>query len=130
VSGSAIIDTNVIIKMLNGNESAKRLFEKIERAFIPVTVVGELFYGAYKSSRQQENMELFEAVLEDFELLPIDAATARSYALIKADLQICGFTIPENDLWIAAAAHANRCSLATFDAHFKHISQIEIIAPK
>jgi tRNA(fMet)-specific endonuclease VapC len=116
--------------MLNGNEPAKRLLEEIERAFVPVTVVGELFYGARKSVRQQENMELFEAVLEDFELLPIDIATASSYAIIKADLQIRGFTIPENDLWIAAAAHANRCSLATFDAHFKHVSQIEVITPE
>jgi tRNA(fMet)-specific endonuclease VapC len=127
MNGNAVIDTNVIIKMLNGDETARTLLENIERAFVPVTVAGELFYGARKSSRRQENMELFEAALADFELLPIDVATARSYAIIKADLQIRGFTIPENDLWIAAAAHANQCPLATFDAHFKNISQIEII---
>jgi predicted nucleic acid-binding protein len=86
MSGNVVVDTNVIIRMLNGDDSAKKLLGSIARAFVPVTVAGELFYGARKSARQQENTDLFEAVLEDFELLPLDVMAAKSYALIKADL--------------------------------------------
>jgi tRNA(fMet)-specific endonuclease VapC len=123
----SVVDTNVIIKMLNNDEAAIGLLEKIERAYVPVIVMGELFYGAYKSSRQRENMELFQTLLSEFEILFVDDETARSYAAIKANLVKSGVTIPENDLWIAAIAHANKLSLATFDAHFKNIFQVEVL---
>ena len=92
-----------------------------------MVVVGELFYGAYKSARKDENMALFTAVLSTFEILPIDEPVAVSYAIIKTDLIKNGIKIPENDLWIAATAHANDLSLATFDSHFENISIIKII---
>jgi tRNA(fMet)-specific endonuclease VapC len=126
VNGS-VIDTNVIIKMLNNDQTAILLLEKAGRAFVPVIVVGELFYGAYKSSKREANIALFQMVLAQFEILTVDDETARSYGMIKADLAKIGFSIPENDLWIAATAHAHNLSLATFDAHFKNIAQINIV---
>jgi predicted nucleic acid-binding protein len=64
MSGSAI-DTNVVIKMLRNDDAAICLLRRIERAYIPVIASGELFYGAYKSLRRQENMELFQIVFSD-----------------------------------------------------------------
>jgi tRNA(fMet)-specific endonuclease VapC len=124
MSGS-VIDTNVIIKMLNNDEAAISLLSGIEQAYLPVTVVGELYYGAMRSSHKQENMAVFQQVISDFEILPIDIETADSYASIKAGLVASGINIPENDLWIAACAHAHQLSLATFDGHFSHIHSIE-----
>jgi tRNA(fMet)-specific endonuclease VapC len=122
----SVVDTNVIIRMLNGDNEAIETLEKIEKVFVPIVVVGELFYGAYKSARKDENMALFTAVLSTFEILPVDEATAVSYALIKTDLTKNAIKIPENDLWIAATAHANDLTLATFDSHFENISMIKI----
>ena len=123
----SVIDTNVIIKMLNGDKTTIEMLDKIEKVFVPIVVVGELFYGAYKSARKDENMALFTAVLSTFETLPVDEAVAVSYAEIKTDLIKNGVKIPENDLWIAATAKANNLSLATFDSHFENISSIKII---
>jgi len=123
----SVIDTNVIIRMLKGDKTAVEMLDNIENAFVPIVVVGELFYGAYKSACKDDNMALFTAVLSTFEILPADEATAVSYALIKTDLIKNGIQIPENDLWIAAAAHAKNLSLATFDSHFENISRIKII---
>jgi tRNA(fMet)-specific endonuclease VapC len=124
----SVIDTNVIIRMLNNDEAAVNLLNSISGAFIPIIVVGELFYGAEKSARGQENMELFRKVIDSFDgILTVDEIVAESYGAIKFDLKKNGFTIPENDLWIAAVAHAHDLPLATFDGHFKHISRIEVI---
>jgi tRNA(fMet)-specific endonuclease VapC len=124
----SVIDTNVIIRMLNGDESAIDLLSTVSGAFIPIIVVGELFYGAKKSAHAQENMALFRKVIDSFDgILAIDETVAEAYGAIKFDLKKNGFTIPENDLWIAAVAHAHDFPLATFDEHFKHISCIEII---
>ncbi|MDR1916010.1 MAG: type II toxin-antitoxin system VapC family toxin [Synergistaceae bacterium] len=124
----SVIDTNVIIRMLNGDEAAINLLNTVGRAFIPIIVVGELFYGAAKSTRRQENMELFRRAIDSFDgILTVDETVAESYGVIKFDLKKNGFTIPENDLWIAAVSHAHDLPLATFDEHFKHISRIEVI---
>ncbi|GBR76545.1 hypothetical protein NO2_1078 [Candidatus Termititenax persephonae] len=53
MSGS-VVDANVIIKMLHNEKAALELLAKIDEAFIPVIVAGELFYGAYKSSNPQK----------------------------------------------------------------------------
>ena len=123
----SVIDTNVVIKMLKGDKIAVETLDKIEKIFVPIVVVGELFYGAHKSARKDDNMALFTAVLSTFEILPVDEAVAISYALIKTDLMKNGTKIPENDVWIAAVAHANDLSLVTFDSHFENISRIKII---
>jgi predicted nucleic acid-binding protein len=123
----SVIDTNVITKMLINDQAAIDLLSKVKRAYVPVQVVGELFYGAEKSTRRQENMDLFENVLVDFEILPTSKSTAASYAIIKAKLVKAGYNIPDNDIWIAAAAHEHNLTVATFDNHFAFIQDIDLL---
>jgi tRNA(fMet)-specific endonuclease VapC len=125
----SVIDTSVIIRMMNGDGAAVNLLRQITEKYVPVIVVGELFFGAYKSARRDANLEKLQGVLACFNELQVTGAVARSYATIKADLQKQGTPIPENDLWIAATARAYRLPVATFDEHFKRISLIEIISP-
>ena len=54
-----MLDTNVIIKFLAGDEAAKRLLEKASDISVSVIVAGELQYGAQKSSRTESNLALF-----------------------------------------------------------------------
>jgi predicted nucleic acid-binding protein len=73
-------------------------------------------------------MELFRKTLEKYEPLSLDNDTiAVSYGLIKSELEKKGKKIPENDIWIAAAAHVYDLSIATFDQHFTYISQIHLV---
>jgi predicted nucleic acid-binding protein len=127
MSGS-IIDTNVIIKMLHGDQEAIELFQKVEKAYISTIIKGELYYGAAKSARREANMELFRKTLANYEILSLDGENvAISYALIKSELEKKGKKIPENDIWIAAAAHVYGLSVATFDQHFSYISRIQLV---
>ena len=120
MSGSAI-DTNVIIKFLNGDEKARQIFDENQDIAIPVTVVGELSFGACKSARRQENLELFNGFVSQYSILPIDKTVADIYGEIKASLASKGINLPENDIWIAATAKANNRKIISFDAHFSHI---------
>lgn len=45
MSGS-LIDTNIIIKLLNGDQKAVELFDSLDGIHISVITAGKLFYGA------------------------------------------------------------------------------------
>ena len=94
----SVIDTNVIIRMLNNDKTVIRLLDGVQQAYLPVIVAGELMYGAYKSARKKENLELFRRVISEFEILLVNNEISNSYALIKAELAKIGKPVPENDL--------------------------------
>jgi predicted nucleic acid-binding protein len=113
--------------MLSNDLEAIALMRKVSKVYVAVPVVGELFYGAEKSARKQENMMLFEQTLSDFELLPTTKATAACYAKIKNKLVKSGHSIPDNDIWIAASACEHGLPVATFDGHFSYIEEVELL---
>ena len=123
----SVLDTNVITKLLDKNPAAITLIQKIEKYFTSVVVVGELYFAAANSSRREANFENFRKVLSCMEIIPLDDAVCMSYSEIKLELKKKGKPIPDNDIWIAACAHAHDLSVATFDLHFSEISQIETV---
>jgi tRNA(fMet)-specific endonuclease VapC len=54
-------------------------------------------------------------------------ATAIHYAQISADLAQKGRPIPENHIWIAAMALECAMPLATRDAHFGHVTGLQLL---
>jgi len=127
MNGKYIVDTNVIIRLLAANERSVELFDQADYIYIPVIVVGELRYGAENSSRKQTNLDIFNDFISQYEVLDVDLSVAREYGEIKAQLKSIGMTIPENDIWIAAIAKANACSLLTFDSHFTKVDGLKVI---
>jgi predicted nucleic acid-binding protein len=122
-----MLDTNVVIKYLAGDESAKQLIDNASRVSVSVIVVGELHYGVQKSSRKVSNLALFSNFLSNFSIIPVDENTATIYGEIKEKLRIIGISLPENDVWIAATAISRQCKLLTFDAHFKSIDGLVVV---
>ena len=53
-SGRFLLDTNIVIALLQGNDEVLSNLEKAAEVFIPAVVVGELFFGAAKSARPSE----------------------------------------------------------------------------
>ena len=126
MSGS-VLDTNVITKLLKHDPAAISLIQKIDRFFTSIIVVGELYFAAANSSRQESNFKNIKDALSCMEIIPIDDAVCLSYAEIKIDLKKKGKPIPDNDIWIAACACVHGLSVATFDHHFSEISLIELV---
>ncbi|MDX1925273.1 MAG: type II toxin-antitoxin system VapC family toxin [Pirellulaceae bacterium] len=124
MSGSYLLDTNFVISILNGSQPAIRDISDADAYYVSSTVVGELYYGAFKSTHVNQNLEKIGRFLDCISSLPCDAGTSQIYGSIKAALMRKGKPIPENDLWIAATALQHSLTLATFDAHFGIIDGI------
>jgi predicted nucleic acid-binding protein len=122
-----MLDTNVIIKYLAGDELAKQLIDNVTTISVSVIVVGELHYGAQKSSRTESNLALFESFLSNFDIIPVDKHIAVAYGKIKEQLRDAGINIPENDIWIAATAKSRQSRLLSFDIHFRSIKGLDVV---
>jgi tRNA(fMet)-specific endonuclease VapC len=127
MNGKIILDSNVIIDFLRGNNDyINNLIEK-ETVFISVIVLGELIFGAENSPNLKKHLAKVDAFLEKATVVYIDETTARIYGKIRADLRKEGKPIPENDIWIAAIALQHNFILATNDNHFKKVNLLKII---
>lgn len=82
-----------------------------------------MYYGAYKSSRQQENLALLKNLSACFSSLAFDGMSAQVFGQIRADLQSKGTPIGPYDLQIAAIALANDLTLVTHNT--REFSRIE-----
>jgi tRNA(fMet)-specific endonuclease VapC len=109
-----LLDTNAVITLLNDKTSnaGRRLRrEKPDDVAIPAIVVHELFYGAFKSSRVEQNLALIDAL--QFAVLEFDKEDARQAGAIRALLVAKGTPIGAYDVLIAGQAVARNLILVT-----------------
>ena len=119
-----LLDTNAIIALQRDDAALKTLLASATDVFIPVVAVGELYFGAYKSQRVEENRRAVAAFIANRVLLPVDADTTDIYGQIKQQLRAKGRPIPENDIWIAAQSIQHDLILITDDAHMGEIDTL------
>ncbi|NER07011.1 MAG: type II toxin-antitoxin system VapC family toxin [Okeania sp. SIO3C4] len=127
MNGSYLIDTNIIIKLFANSPEIIEKLKEYSGVLIPVTVIGELYYGAYNSVQIEHNEGIIDSLADKFEIINIDRNTAKVYGQIKAKLKKQGTPIPENDIWIAAAALQFSLPVLTNDKHFSKIDGLEVI---
>jgi tRNA(fMet)-specific endonuclease VapC len=104
MNGRHLLDTNIVIALFASDPDVMDFLNDAEEVFIPSIVIGELYYGAHKSSRAKENVARIDDFAASNVILSCDAETARWYGEAKDKLRQRGRPIPENDLWIAAIA--------------------------
>ena len=127
MAGDALLDTNIVIGFLSDMEGIQaRLSAKYQRVVVSTTVLGELIYGAMNSARIDENLARIEELMTDLAVLMLDGATAYEYGRVKQSLRSKGRMIPDNDLWIAAAAIQNHLTLVTKDRHFESVDNLDL----
>ncbi|MEI8194923.1 MAG: type II toxin-antitoxin system VapC family toxin [Phycisphaerae bacterium] len=130
MSGSNIaLDTSAAVAFLNDEPAMREKLIQFDHFHISAPALGELFFGTWNSEQLARNQRKLEFFVGDCHVLDITAATARVYAQIRLDLKRRGKPIPENDLWIAAACLEHGLPLATRDAHFTHVSGLDIVNP-
>ncbi len=103
------------------------MLSNLDRAgevFVPAVALGELFFGAVKSGRPAENTARVEQFASERTVITCDLDVAREYGRLKQRLKEKGRPIPENDIWIAAAAKHHEMVLATRDRHFVEIEDL------
>jgi tRNA(fMet)-specific endonuclease VapC len=123
MSGRYLLDTNVIIALFAREQTVLDRLATAEAVFVPVVALGELYYGARKSGRVEQNLERIDEFAAAATLLDCTQATAQHYGEIKNGLLAKGRPIPENDIWIGAVGMQHSLTVATRDHdHFSQIS--------
>ena len=109
-------DTNAWIALINPRPSpVKQQFESRtpNRIFLCDVVQAELYYGAFRSTRRDDNLTLLRQLFATFVSLPFDSAAARACGEIRATLAAAGTPIGAYDLQIAAIALTRGLNVVT-----------------
>lgn len=110
-----LLDTNILIAMSKERPGlADRLAAYPASAILlSSVVVAEIEYGIAKSTRREHNQRVFDALLGGFNVVAFDAAAAKQYGPIRAQLEKRGQLIGPYDLMIAAQALSLDATLVT-----------------
>jgi len=119
MNGRYLLDTNIVIALFADESAVTDRLREAEEIFVPSIVLGELYYGARRSSHVKENVARIDDFATGNIVLGCDTETARQYGEIKNGLRRKGHPIPENDIWIAAIALRNDLTLVARDAHYQ-----------
>jgi tRNA(fMet)-specific endonuclease VapC len=109
-------DTNAWIHFLNPQPSSvKTAFSRYsaDKIFLCDIVKAELYFGAYKSTRREQNLDLIKQLDAGFPSIPFDGNAANIFGKIRADLAKVGTPIGPYDLQIAAIALSRNFTLIT-----------------
>jgi len=126
MSGRILLDTNIVIALFGREAVIEQRLAEAEEVFVSSIVLGELYYGAQKSTRVETNVTRVNTFAASNAILGCDTTTAQYYGAIKNQLRAKGQPIPENDIWIAAIAKQHQLTLVTRDGHFRAVDGLTI----
>lgn len=127
MNGRISLDTNIVIRLFKNDPEIIRTLTTVSTFCLPVPVIAEILFTARNSSRQKENLKIYNEFIDVCEALNITRETADHYSSIRLELKRKGRPIPENDLWIAAICREQNLPLLTGDAHFDNINDLKVI---
>jgi tRNA(fMet)-specific endonuclease VapC len=127
-TGRFLLDTNIVIALFAREAAVQQRLAEAREVFVPSIVLGELYYGARKSTRVTENLARIDEFVASSTVLPCDTTTAQQYGNIKNQLRAKGRPIPENDIWIAVIAMQYQLTLVARDGHFHEVDGLQVEA--
>ena len=130
MNGRFAVDTNAVVDYLRQSRSPPPALLTASEILLPLTVLGELFAGAFASDRVSENLDAIARLASMWTLLVSDAETARIYGRIRAEDRGRRTELTEptkNDFWIAAVCLQSRVPLLTNDKTFDGIEGLEVV---
>ena len=127
MTGRYLFDTNAIIALFAHEQTVLDRLAAANAVFIPVVALGELYYGARRSGRVEQNLGRIDEFAAAATLLDCNQVTARRFGDIKNGLRAKGRPIPENDIWISAVGMQHDLTVATRDHdHFSRVSGLRL----
>lgn len=126
MNGKFILDTNIIIALFAKDPAIHDCIANAAEVFVPSIAIGELYFGAFKSQKIQENIRRIDEFVLNNTILACNTDTARRYGELKNRLKEKGKPLPENDIWIAAIAKQYELTLVTKDEHFEAVEDLRV----
>ena len=121
-----LLDTNVVVQLVRWNEIGQRidrtfgLLAREEKPLISVVTVGECHALAAHRNWGSDKRNVLNALLHELVIVDIhNGKVLAAYAEIDAFLKKNGRAVGNNDVWIAACAHAAGAVLLTTDKDFE-----------
>lgn len=113
-----LLDTNIVIYTIKNRPSQVREQFVLHdgRMAISSVTLGELVYGAQRSSQPERNLKDIESLLARIDVLPFDDVAAFHFGQIRADLYARGLPIGPYDMMIAGHARSRGLILVTNNA--------------
>ncbi len=127
MNGRISLDTNIVIRLFKNDPEITNTLATVSTFCLPIPVIAEILFTARNSSRQKENLKVYNEFIDACNVLNITRETANHYSIIRLELKQKGRPIPENDLWIAAICREQNLPLITGDAHFDDINDLKVI---
>jgi len=124
-----ILDTDACIYWLKGNRQIeeKAMHVGLDNLRVSFITISELYYGACKSQRTEDNLQLVAMLEEKLETIDSNSGICSIFGKLKASLEREGNIIDDADLFIAASALAAGAVLVTNnEKHFKRIEGLKI----
>ena len=123
-----LLDTNVLIKFLRGNEKIAKVVSTYEQILVPTVVIGEYKAGvAVETAVGHQQLLALEMFLDSpaVKIVGVTEDVANAYARVFRVLKANGTPIPQNDLWIAACAITKGAVVYSLDTHFSNVPLLE-----
>ena len=119
-----LLDTNIVIYVIKRRpiEILSTFNRNTGKMAVSSITEAELYYGAERSQRPDENALVVEEFLSHLTVLSYDSKAAQHFGNIKADLAKKGSLIGENDLHIAA--HARSCGLILVSNNMREFQRV------
>ncbi|TIQ36630.1 MAG: type II toxin-antitoxin system VapC family toxin [Mesorhizobium sp.] len=122
-----LLDTNAVIAIMKGDDDLLKVLKrnKPQDFALSAIVAHELYYGAYRGQRTEENLARLDALL--FPVLEFDREDGRHAGEIRATLAMSGTPIGPFDVLIGGQARARGLTLMTRNVReFERIKDLAI----
>ncbi len=119
-----MLDTNMMIYTIkNRPEKVREAFTLHEgQMCISSVTLGELIYGAEKSSQVERNLSVIEGLAARLDVMPFDEKAAAHFGQLRAELAKAGKSIGPYDLMIAG--HARALGLVLITNNLKEFERV------
>lgn len=137
-----LLDTNHCSGIFGGNTDVISELQKCDSDILCTSFIteAELYFGAHRSEKFQENLFVVESFLNEIKTYSCDSKTSKAYGELKSKLlfhfgprekqkrrkyNLKKIGIGENDLWIASVAIAHDMTIISCDRDFIRIQEVE-----
>jgi predicted nucleic acid-binding protein len=128
-----LLDTDILIDLLRGNEEIAQNIDLMEGkgSLLSTSTLNtfELYYGAYKTRNQSENILATRRLLDRLIIHELDLAASEKAGELQANLEKEGTPLEFRDTLIASIVLTKDISLYTRNTrHFRRIPELELRA--
>ena len=122
-----LLDTDTCIGLLKGDDAVVAAWRSCgDQCALPSMVIGELYYGAFKSTVREEELNRVAMFVDIFPVILPSKRSMSRFGEIKANLKLKGMPLADADIIIASIALEEGFPLVT--GNVKHYSRIEGLA--